>query len=246
VRVRGNENARVARTMLFAHRGASAESRENTLEAFRLAADLGADGVELDVHATSDDVLIVDHDGMLDGIPMRLCTRDAVRKGAPWVPDLADALETVSGIACNIEIKNSPFPESPLFDPEQRVARLLAEILPSTEASGIFVSSFDAAAVARLRAQRVDLESAWLTAGIPFDQALSFVLNAGHDWMNPSDAQLGDQAEEYIAAAHDAGVRIAVWTVDDPGRWSELVAAEADIVITNEVRKLRLLPAQRS
>ena len=36
------------KTQVWAHRGASAYAPENTLEAFRLAAEMGADGVELD------------------------------------------------------------------------------------------------------------------------------------------------------------------------------------------------------
>src|SRR5579859_7074609 len=54
------------RVTITAHRGASAYAPENTLAAFRLAHDLGADGVELDVHLTADDQLVVLHDDTLD------------------------------------------------------------------------------------------------------------------------------------------------------------------------------------
>jgi glycerophosphoryl diester phosphodiesterase len=47
---------------LIAHRGASRECRENTLPAFARALELGADGIELDVHASSDGVIVVHHD----------------------------------------------------------------------------------------------------------------------------------------------------------------------------------------
>ena len=49
-------------TKILAHRGASGYAPENTLEAFALAAELGADGVELDVHLTSDGEMVVIHD----------------------------------------------------------------------------------------------------------------------------------------------------------------------------------------
>ena len=49
-------------TKIYGHRGASGYAPENTLEAFELAAKMGADGVELDVHLTKDGELVVTHD----------------------------------------------------------------------------------------------------------------------------------------------------------------------------------------
>jgi glycerophosphoryl diester phosphodiesterase len=51
--------------ILFAHRGASAYSPENTLESFALALKLGATGLESDIWATRDGVLVLDHDGVV-------------------------------------------------------------------------------------------------------------------------------------------------------------------------------------
>jgi len=51
--------------ILFAHRGASAYSPENTLESFSLALKLGATGLESDIWATRDGVLVLDHDGVV-------------------------------------------------------------------------------------------------------------------------------------------------------------------------------------
>src|SRR3990170_4702999 len=50
--------------ILFAHRGARAHARENTLEAFALGLRLGATGLESDVWITSDGVAVLDHDGV--------------------------------------------------------------------------------------------------------------------------------------------------------------------------------------
>ena len=52
--------------MRVAHRGASAQYPENTMSAFRQAIQQGVDMLELDVHLTSDDELIVMHDTTLD------------------------------------------------------------------------------------------------------------------------------------------------------------------------------------
>lgn len=53
-------------SLIYAHRGASGHAPENTLEAFALAVKMGADGVELDVHLSSDGELIVIHDEKVD------------------------------------------------------------------------------------------------------------------------------------------------------------------------------------
>lgn len=53
-------------TEIFAHRGASGYAPENTLEAFRLAMEQGADGIELDVHLTKDGEVVVIHDETID------------------------------------------------------------------------------------------------------------------------------------------------------------------------------------
>lgn len=53
-------------SLVFAHRGASGYAPENTLEAFELAVRMGADGVELDVHLSSDGELVVIHDEKVD------------------------------------------------------------------------------------------------------------------------------------------------------------------------------------
>ena len=63
--------------LIWGHRGASGHAPENTLPAFRMAADMGADGVELDVQETKDGVLVVCHDE----------TVDRTSNGAGWVKD---------------------------------------------------------------------------------------------------------------------------------------------------------------
>lgn len=53
-------------TKILAHRGASAYAPENTLPAFQLACEMGADGFELDVHLTKDQQVVVIHDETID------------------------------------------------------------------------------------------------------------------------------------------------------------------------------------
>ncbi len=87
----------------FAHRGASARARENTVEAFRLALELGATGLESDVWVTADGVAVLHHDGVLrSGLrrrPLAELARDAL---AEWVPTLDDLYE-----ACGTDLELS-------------------------------------------------------------------------------------------------------------------------------------------
>ncbi len=77
-------------TLVIAHRGASWDEPENSLAAFERAIELGADFVELDVHATGEGELVVAHDP----------------PGPARVPTLAEALEVVAGrIGVMVELK---------------------------------------------------------------------------------------------------------------------------------------------
>lgn len=82
----------------FAHRGARARVRENTIEAFRLALELGATGLESDVWRTRDDALALDHDGVvrvgLRRRPIRAVDRDDLPPHVPTLEDLFAACGT--------------------------------------------------------------------------------------------------------------------------------------------------------
>src|SRR5262245_31233802 len=62
--------------VLYAHRGASAELPENTIEAFLRALEVGATAIETDVHLTRDGHVVVSHDPSGEraaGVPRRIC-----------------------------------------------------------------------------------------------------------------------------------------------------------------------------
>ncbi len=75
----------------FAHRGASALERENTLAAFALALGLGASGLESDVWLTRDGIAVLDHDGVVRGAGRARAIHDVARAELPeHVPTLAE------------------------------------------------------------------------------------------------------------------------------------------------------------
>jgi glycerophosphoryl diester phosphodiesterase len=78
-----------SRCIGFAHRGASAEARENTLGAFALALRHGATGLESDVWQSADGVPVLDHDGVTpDGVAFRECARRALPSHVPALAEL--------------------------------------------------------------------------------------------------------------------------------------------------------------
>src|SRR5258705_13272947 len=112
--------------MVIAHGGASSIELENSLAAFRAAGGQGADGVELDVHATSDGEIDVHHDPSIIGLPIAqtLATDLAtvpLANGEP-IPTLAQALDVRGTLRVFVEVKLlEPRWDDRLFAPLDRV-----------------------------------------------------------------------------------------------------------------------------
>ena len=197
-------------TLIYAHRGASAHHPENTLRAFRQALALGVDGIELDVHATADGIPVVIHDrdlgrttggaGYVDQMPLaRLQTLEA--GDGERVPTLAEVLALVGDAAhLDIEIKGSD------------VERAVLDVLAGHPAVRWAISSFawdtlrtvrglDPAAELWPLAERVDDELIAIAAELA-SPAVSLLAGAF--------------TAENAAKLREAGLRVIVWTVNDP------------------------------
>jgi len=109
-------------SLILAHRGASGYAPENTMEAFRLALDMGADGFELDVHMTKDGQLVVIHDETVDrttdgtGFVRDLTLSELKKLDASYgmdaykgakIPTLSEVFDLIRGTKAivNVEIK---------------------------------------------------------------------------------------------------------------------------------------------
>jgi len=80
----------------FAHRGARAHARENTLDAFRMGLAMGASGLESDAWLTGDGVVVLDHDGVVGGTLRRRSIASVRRSDLPGhIPSLAELYEAV-------------------------------------------------------------------------------------------------------------------------------------------------------
>jgi glycerophosphoryl diester phosphodiesterase len=219
--------------LLYAHRGASADAPENTVAAFRLAREQGADGVELDVRRSADGDLVVHHDAALpDG---RIIVEVPTVALPVSVPSLSEALDACEGLVVNVEIKNSPL--DPDHDPELALAKDVVALL--RERGGrdrVLVSSFDLATVDRVRALG-DVATAFLTFIDPVGAAaVALAADRGHIAIHPHQATVDG---DFVALAHDAGLEVNVWTVDDPERIRQLADAGVDGIVTNVPARAR-------
>lgn len=211
--------------LVIAHRGASSIELENSLAAFRAAAPQGADGVELDIHATVDGELIVHHDETIDGTHIAASTAKAIaalrlKNGEP-VPTLAQALTAVApALQVFIEVKTlDPRWDSRLFEAMDR----------GPNPPGYAIHSFDHRIVQRLAKQRRGLRCGVLSASYPV-RPLVALHDAGASilWQERS---LVD--EVLVRTLHDAAQSLFVWTADDPADLTRLVAWGVDGLCTN-------------
>ncbi len=229
---------------ILGHRGASADAPENTLPAFRLALEQGADGVELDVRLCASGEVVVFHDETLE----RLAGRPGRVVQTPWsalrtlevvcprgrapIPLLAEVLEALPRTAwLNVELKA----DSGWLRLAARVARLLVE---GGHQSHVVVSSFHPLCLLALAARGPTLRRGYLLeAGRPaWLESNPLALWAGRDAVHPPDAEV---TEERVQRWHTRGREVAAWTVDEPGRARTLAGWGVDFLITNRPGLLR-------
>ncbi|ELM3719014.1 glycerophosphodiester phosphodiesterase [Aeromonas hydrophila] len=228
---------------IIAHRGASGLAPENTLKAIRLALTLGAGAIEIDVQL-ADGELWVFHDRRLerctDGSGVLtaqsrayLASLDAGE--GEGIPTLWQVMEAIAGQAeLHIELKGSQTADE--------VARLTrrAEAELGFGPTQWVVSSFHHPELARFAALRPDIRLGALTSTIPLTLA-KFAAELGA-WSLNCDVDFVDQA--LVQDAHKRGLKVLVYTVDEPADQAMLAAIGVDGIFTN--RPDRFLPSTKN
>lgn len=214
---------------VIAHRGASAVAPENTLEAFRLAREQGADWVEMDARRTADGRIVVHHDAVLgDGRAIV----DLNRSDLPsHICELDDALDACAGMSVNVEVKN--FPGEPDFDERERVAAAVVDLVVGrSQQAAVLVSSFHLPTIECVRRLDPTIATAMLGYGPATtwagwaEELAAAGHRAIHPWYPLADA-------EAVAAVHRAGMEINVWTVNDPEHMVQLLDRGVDGLCTD-------------
>jgi glycerophosphoryl diester phosphodiesterase len=228
-------------TIVVAHRGFSARAPENTMEAFRLGVEAGADAIELDVHLTADGQLAVIHDETLDRTtdrtgPVAGLTMDAIREadagarfsrsddaGLPFagrelrVPTLPEVLAWLpDGIGLVVEIK------------APAAADAVAEAVrghPVSSDGRLAVISFHEGAIDRVHELAPEIRTGYLLAPTqPVGPALVWATERGHAAVLPWDGDLGADPIPILAEATAYGREVGCYVVNDPERMQLLAA----------------------
>ena len=225
---------------LYAHRGACLLWPENTIEAFRTALEDGANALELDVHATSDDHFVVSHDadgGRLAGDPrsIKTLTLAEVRRWrlapeACSVPTLLEVLETFPDVPMSIDLKpNQPDLVRPFVD---TLIRFGAE-------SRVTIASF------HHRVMRAVHSSAWpgATALSRFEVALlryapevaaRMLVRGGSVQIPRTAGPLRFDGRRFLDRCRRLGLRTDFWVVNDPEEARELLSLGATGLMTDD------------
>ena len=222
--------------LVYAHRGDRSRAEDNTLEAYLLAVEAGADGIELDVRRTADGVLVMNHDDRRPGFPPIVeMTFSDIRSQLPSMPTFTETLASIPRhVWLNVEIKN--FPSEADFDEERAMARAVIETIARHDSlDRILLSSFDPATMQRaaevdprlLRAQLVRLP-------YDVDTAIAAALSQGAHAVNPELAHLTDDPAAIVERIHSAGLKAIVWRVNAPQDIAMVFNAGADGVVTDD------------
>ena len=202
----------------LAHRGASAHEPENTMLAFRRALELGADGLELDVHLTSEGVPVVIHDASVDKTTdgtgqvgeMSLAEIRALDAGkGEQIPLLEEVIDEFAGrCLLLIELKGlgSETPTGDMIRAKDAVA-------------SVIVSSFDPAKLATLKTHAPEIETAALTGRWDIDfvalaeEAKADCIQFGWERHEAPHTLLTD---DVFGRAREAGLKVLLWHEERP------------------------------
>jgi glycerophosphoryl diester phosphodiesterase len=237
--------------IVVAHRGASGDAPENTLEAFAAAIEQGCRYLETDVHVTTDGVVVAFHDHRLDRATDR---RGAIEKLTIAEVEQADAGHHFPGFrGRGVKVPRldeilTHWPEARLIiDPKTDAAvEPVCALLERHDAwERVCLGAFSDRRVQRIR--QLSKGRACTSMG-PAATATAVIAAAstgrmprlGADCLQVPIRERGVRivTERFVDAAHRAGLPVQVWTVDDVPTMNYLLDIGADAIMTNRPRVL--------
>lgn len=226
---------------IFAHRGFSGKYPENTMLAFEKAVEIGVDGIELDVHLTKDNEIVIIHDEDIK----RTCDGEGLVKdmtleelhkfdasatfrgvyGFCGIPTLREYFELVKDtpIITNIELKTGVY-EYPTI--EKRVIDMVREFGLSDK---IIFSSFNHFTVKRCEEIAPEIKRGFLTGDWIYDFG-KYTAERNVQCCHPWHISL---SEETVKEMHEAGCEINTWTVNEYADIEKLSKWGVDSLIGN-------------
>lgn len=241
------------RPRVYAHRGGCALGPENTIAAFDLGLATGADGLELDVHLSSDGVVVVCHDETLErttdgsGPVARRSAAELARVDAGCrfvdgagqaafrgqgvgIPTLRDVLCRYKDVAIIVEMK---------VDAEEMGRALVAEVRAADAVERVCAAGYGLRSMTAVRRALPELATSACHSEV---RLALFRSMAG--WPVRHVPYGGYQVPEwagglpvasrrFVRHAHAADLKVEIWTVDEEGDMRRLLGAGADALISN-------------
>lgn len=229
-----------------AHRGDSGRAPENTLAAFELALNAGADLLEFDVQMTRDHIPVVIHDEWVDRTSnghgrvtdltwAELKKFDFANNWGPEftgcrLPSLDEVLELGAGrCQMNIEIKNGP-----VFYP-QIEETIIDRVKAHHCREQVIISSFDHHAISRCHHLDPGIRLAYLISHLPLEIGVwlpTFRLYALHPYF-------AYVTRDLVKECHQLGLKVNVWGTNNPADWAKLAGWGIDGIISDYIFDLK-------
>jgi glycerophosphoryl diester phosphodiesterase len=257
-----------SRPMVIAHRGGAGISPENTLFAFKRAADLGVDVIETDVHATSDGVLVVIHDANVErttdgsGLVSEMTFEDLKKLDAGYrfspdggktfpfrqsgitVPTLLEVFTALPKMKFNIEPKQ----QTP------SLVKPLCQMLRERKmTNSVIIGSFNQTILEEFR---VDCAEAATSAGPGevskflslYKTGLSATYSPSMSALQIPESVAGLQivTKDFIDAAHERNLKVHVWTVNETKAMKPLLEMGVDGIMTDYPDRLQSLLREKA
>lgn len=228
-------------TLVFGHRGAMAAAPMNTLAAFDLACQQGADGIELDAQLSRDNQAVVIHDYQVDA------TTDRVGKVADFTAAELQALDAGAWFASEFAGQRIPtldevfaaygaelFINVEIKSDDRESALLAATVADCIKRRAmtdrVIVSSFNPPALRRFAQLCPLVMTGFLYVPGSADEAAASMNGVAHDAKHPWHEAID---ADYMAWAESKGYRVNAWTVNDPARARELKRLGVSTIITD-------------
>jgi glycerophosphoryl diester phosphodiesterase len=231
--------------LAIAHRGGAALAPENTLAAFGRSVALGARYLETDIRVTADDELVCFHDATLDRVtdghgPVRRHTSAALGqvrvRGTEHIPTLVELLESFPDANVTVDLKD-----------REAIGPLLRVLAHRPFARRVCVAGAWDGWLGQVRAGAPEASTAlgWrslttlITCSRTGTRAPRWLATAPFAHVPVRLGRFPVFVERLVHQAHDLGVRVVVWTANDPHVMHRLLEAGVDGIITDRPDLLR-------
>lgn len=234
---------------IITHRGANKYAPQNTIPAFQRAVEIGTDGFETDVHITKDGKIVLCHNYTIDETSSgkgdiasktlselksydfgSYFSKKFVKTEIPTIDEFLSFVETTDISVLNIEIKS----------PKENETAIVRETIKAVKEHNLFdkllISSFDPKLLVEAKQIDSKCKTGFLYAPnhlityTMFWRPVDFAKSIKADALHPQFLYV---SEDYVKKAHNAGIMVNPWTVDDPIFIDKMIRCGVDGIITD-------------